>query len=129
MSRSVITSPSSPSPIGPYSHAVEVKSHQRMIFTSGQVALNADTGAMVQDSIAAETKQVMENLEKILFSAGVDFAHVVKSTIFLTNLDDFAEVNDVYGQFFENDYPARETVQGVRLPRNARVEISMIAAV
>lgn len=100
-----------------------------MVFTSGQVALNAETGTMVQDSIAAETKQVMENLEKILVSAGVDFAHVVKSTIFLTNLDDFAEVNDVYGQFFENDYPARETVQVVRLPRNARVEISMIALV
>lgn len=100
-----------------------------MVFTSGQVALNAENGAMVQDSIAAETQQVMENLRKILVSAGVDFSHVVKSTIFLTNLDDFAEVNEVYGQFFENDYPARETVQVVRLPRNARVEISMIAIV
>ena len=100
-----------------------------MIFTSGQVALNAETGEMVQDSIASETKQVMENLEKILHSAGVDFTKVVKSTIFLTNLDDFAEVNEMYGNYFENDYPARETVQVVRLPRNARVEISMIAVV
>lgn len=100
-----------------------------MIFTSGQVALNAETGEMVQDSIASETKQVMENLEKILHSAGVDFPNVVKSTIFLTNLDDFAEVNEMYGKYFHGDFPARETVQVVRLPRNARVEISMIALV
>jgi len=100
-----------------------------MIFTSGQVALNAETGEMVQDSIASETKQVMENLKKILHSAGVDFTNVVKSTIFLTNLDDFAEVNEMYGNYFQGEYPARETVQVVRLPRNARVEISMIAVV
>jgi 2-iminobutanoate/2-iminopropanoate deaminase len=92
------------------------------------VALNAETGEMVQDSIASETKQVMENLEKILHSAGVSFSDVAKSTIFLTNLDDFAEVNEVYGSFFQGDFPARETVQVVRLPRNARVEISMIAS-
>ena len=129
MAISVIKSPQSPNPIGPYSHAVEVKSHQGMIFTSGQVALNAETGEMVQDSIASETKQVMENLKKILHSAGVDFTNVVKSTIFLTNLDDFAEVNEMYGNYFQGEYPARETVQVVRLPRNARVEISMIAVV
>jgi len=129
MARSIIKSPKSPKPIGPYSHAVEVKSHHGMIFTSGQVALNPETGEMVQDSIASETKQVMENLEKILHSAGVDFPNVVKSTIFLTNLDDFAEVNEMYGNYFHGDFPARETVQVVRLPRNARVEISMIALV
>lgn len=128
MARTVIKSPNSPNPIGPYSHAVQINGTQGLIFTSGQVALNAETGEMVQDSIASETKQVMENLEKILHSAGVSFSNVAKSTIFLTNLDDFAEVNEVYGSFFQGNFPARETVQVVRLPRNARVEISMIAS-
>jgi 2-iminobutanoate/2-iminopropanoate deaminase len=125
MSKKVIISPTSPNPIGPYSHAIETNG---MIFTSGQVAINPETGDMMQASITQETAQVMENLKKILTSAGVTFDHVIKSTIFLTNLDDFNEVNVTYGEYFSESYPARETVQVVRLPRGARVEISMIAA-
>lgn len=125
MSKSIITSPTSPNPIGPYSHAVETNG---LIFTSGQVAINSETGEMMQANITQETAQVMENLKKILTSAGVTFDHVVKTTIFLTNLDDFNEVNTTYGEYFSDSYPARETVQVVRLPRQARVEISMIAA-
>lgn len=125
MAKQIISSPTSPKPIGPYSHAVEANG---MVFTSGQVALDAESGQMKNETVEMETEQVMINLEKILNSAGLTFDNVIKSTIFLTNLDHFGTVNEVYGKHFSaGNYPARETVQVVRLPRDARVEISVIA--
>ena len=123
--KKIINTAKAPAPIGPYNQAILIG---KTLYTSGQIAINPTSNELVLDNIEAETKQVMENLEKILHSAGVSFSDVAKSTIFLTNLDDFAEVNEVYGSFFQGDFPARETVQVVRLPRNARVEISMIAS-
>ena len=126
MSKSIITSPTSPNPIGPYSHAVETNG---LIFTSGQVAINSETGEMMQANITQETAQVMENLKKILTSAGVTFDHVVKTTIFLSDMALFAQVNEVYGSYFTKDFPARETVAVKTLPRNVNIEISITAVV
>jgi len=100
-----------------------------MLFTSGQIALNPATGTMVQDSVEAETRQVMENLRQVLAAAGTDFSHTVKTTIFLRDMNDFEVVNRVYSSFFFGDYPARETVQVARLPKDAGVEISMLVLV
>lgn len=124
MSKKVITSKNAPAPIGPYSHAVL---SGNTLYVSGQVAKKADTGELVLDDIKSETKQVMENVKGILAEAGMDCSHIVKTTIFLTNLDNFAAVNEVYGSYFTGDYPARETVQVSRLPLNVNVEISVIA--
>jgi 2-iminobutanoate/2-iminopropanoate deaminase len=114
-----------PSPIGPYSQAV--KMHE-VLYTSGQIALNPITNQMVQTSIEAETFQVMKNLEALLSAADLNWDHVVKATIYLTNMADFPKVNEVYGTVFKQSYPARETVQVVALPRGANVEISLIAS-
>jgi 2-iminobutanoate/2-iminopropanoate deaminase len=124
MNKKIITSKNAPAPIGPYSHGVLVGN---MLFVSGQVGKHPETGELVLSDIKAEAKQVMENLKGILTDAGMDFSHVVKTTIFLTNLDNFAAVNEVYGSYFTGDYPARETVQVSRLPLNVNVEISVIA--
>lgn len=121
--RQVIQTDSAPKPIGPYSQAILAGN---TLYVSGQVALDPLTGQMIQQDIQAETRQVMANLLAIVKQAGFDFSHVVKTTIFLTDLNDFALVNEVYGSFFGSEPPARETVQVVKLPRNARVEISMI---
>ena len=114
-----------PSPIGPYSQAV--KMHE-VLYTSGQIALNPATNQMVHTSIEAETFQVMKNLEALLSAADLNWDHVVKATIYLTNMADFPQVNEVYGTVFKQSYPARETVQVVALPRGANVEISLIAS-
>ncbi len=114
----------SPAPIGPYSQAT-LKSGT--IFVSGQIGLNAKTGQMMQETIEIETKQVMQNIEYILTDAGFTWAEVMKSSIFLLDLNDFNAVNSVYASFLTNPYPARETVQVSRLPKDARVEISVIA--
>lgn len=124
MEKKIITSASSPAPIGPYSPAVLVGN---TIYTSGQVAKDAVTGEMIQHDIKAETKKVMENVLAILKEAGMDFSHVVKTTIYCTNLGDFAAINETYGSFFTGNYPARETVQVSKLPLNANVEISVVA--
>ncbi|MCS7073763.1 MAG: RidA family protein [Bacteroidia bacterium] len=121
---SVIFTEKAGNPIGPYSQAIRCGN---LIFISGQVALNPETGEMMQQDIATETHQVMRNLQSILTAAGADFKHVVKSTIFLTDLNQFSAVNEIYGSYFSGSYPARETVQVSRLPRNANIEISMIA--
>jgi len=122
--KTVITSPHAPAPIGPYSHANLING---MLFVSGQVAKDAATGELVLHDVKAETTKVMQNVEAVLKEAGMDFTHVVKTTIFLTNMDSFASVNEVYGSFFTGNYPARETVQVSRLPLNVNVEISVIA--
>ncbi len=122
--KTIITSKNAPEPIGPYSHAV-LKNN--MLFVSGQIAKNPVSGELMIGDIKTEAKQVMENIKGILTDAGLDFTHVCKTTIFLTNLNDFASVNEVYGSYFSSDYPARETVQVAKLPLNVNVEISVIA--
>jgi 2-iminobutanoate/2-iminopropanoate deaminase len=124
MEKKIITSKNAPEPIGPYSHANLTGD---TLYVSGQVAKDAKTGEMMQSDIKIETRKVMENVVAILTEAGMDTTHVVKSTIFCVNLGDFAAINEVYGSFFSGNYPARETVQVVKLPLNANVEISVVA--
>ena len=124
--KKIITSSNAPAPIGPYSHANMVPAGN-MLFVSGQVAKDAKTGALVLDNIKNETQKVMENVSAILKEAGMDLTQVVKTTIFMKNMDDFAAMNEVYGSFFTGNFPARETVQVVRLPLDVNVEISVIA--
>jgi len=124
MTHKVITSPNAPAPIGPYSHARELNG---LVFVSGQIPLNPATGKMVQDSIIAETEQVMQNLKAILTEAGLSFNEIIKTTIFITSMSTFQEVNKVYAGYFDGMFPARETVQVAALPAGARVEISCIA--
>jgi len=113
-----------PMPIGPYSHGVLVNG---MLFVSGQVGKHPITGELMLDDIKTEAKQVMENVKAILHEAGMDFSNVVKTTIFLTDMNNFAAVNEVYGSYFTKDFPARETVQVSKLPLNVNVEISVVA--
>jgi 2-iminobutanoate/2-iminopropanoate deaminase len=123
--KDLVLAAKAPQPIGPYSHAIKANG---MLFVSGQIALNAATSTMVQETIEAETKQVMENLGAILEAAGANFGAIVKTTIFLTDLANFEKVNAVYGEYFNGTIPpARETVQVVALPKGAHVEISCIA--
>ncbi len=122
--KKIITSKNAPAPIGPYSHAVLMNN---TLFVSGQVAKKADTGELVLTDIQSETKQVMENIKAILSEAGMNFNHVCKTTIFLTDMNSFAAVNEMYGSYFTGNYPARETVQVSKLPLNVNVEISVIA--
>jgi 2-iminobutanoate/2-iminopropanoate deaminase len=126
MEKKIINTIHAPAPIGPYNQAVLAGGQ---LFISGQIPLHPSTMELVTGSIAAEAHQVMQNLKAILTEAGLGFAHVVKSTIFLSDMDLFAEVNEVYGSCFEDHYPARETVAVKGLPKNVRVEISMIAVV
>ncbi|MGP8217162.1 MAG: RidA family protein [Bacteroidia bacterium] len=124
--KTIITTKNAPNPIGPYSQAVK---SGNLIYVSGMVAKDPVTGNMITDNIQNETRKVMENLRGVLVEAGSKLDNVVKTTIFLTNMDDFAKVNEVYGSFFSGNYPARETVQVSRLPLNVNVEISVIAEV
>lgn len=122
--KQIIQTDSAPSPIGPYNQAVKAGS---FLFVSGQISIDPSTGQMIQDTVSNETRMVMHNLKAILEKAGMDFSHVVKTTIFLKDMNDFAAVNEVYGSFFKDNYPARETVQVSRLPKDANVEISVVA--
>ncbi len=124
MSKKIINSSDAPEPIGPYSQSVLAGN---LLFISGQIAMNADTGKMETEYIELETQRVMENIGAILEEAGLGFENVVKCSIFLKNMDDFTKVNQVYGNFFKTDPPARETVEVARLPKNVNVEISCIA--
>ncbi|MBS1581178.1 MAG: RidA family protein [Bacteroidetes bacterium] len=112
-------------PLAPYTPAIEANG---LLFLSGQIALVGDTGTLRQDSIAAETEQVMENIGLLLKAAGLDFGHLVKCTIFLSSMDHYAAVNEVYGRYFTEAPPAREAVAVKGLPRGVNVEISGIAA-
>lgn len=129
MERSIVRTAAAPAAIGPYSQAVVVPvgDGKRMMFCSGQIPLDPATGLMVEGDVEAQTRQVLENLGAVLAAAGGSFAHVVKTTIFLADMGDFARVNAVYAQRFMSDPPARATVQAARLPRDARVEIDAIA--
>ena len=123
--KKILFTDKAPAPIGPYNQAVL---SGNTLYTSGQIAINPATGDLVLDSIEIETKQVMENMKAVLESAGMTFENVVKSTIFISNMNDFASINSVYGNYFnEKTAPARETVQVACLPKNVNVEISMIA--
>ncbi len=124
MAKEVIYSATAPEPIGPYSQAIKAGN---MLFISGQIAIQKSTGEMITNNITDETAQVMANLNDILKSAGMDFSHVVKSTIFLKDMNNFPKVNEVYGEHFKTQPPARETVEVSRLPKDVNVEISCIA--
>ncbi len=123
--KKIINTSKAPAPIGPYNQAVLVGN---MLYTSGQIALNPENMELVLDSIEIETSRVMENLKAVLNAADMTFENVIKSTIFISDMNDFAKINSVYGSYFnEETAPARETVQVAVLPKNVNVEISMIA--
>ena len=120
-----ISSQDAPKAIGPYSQAVRAG---QLLFVSGQVPLDPATGQIVAGDIAAQTRRVFDNLGAVLKAGGRSFADVVRTTVFLADMNDFAAVNDVYGTYFSEPYPARATVQVARLPKDARVEIDLIAS-
>ena len=123
--KKIITTSKAPAPIGPYSQAVL---SGNTLFTSGQIAFNPETMTLVLDDIQTETKQVMENMKEVLAAADMAFENVVKTSIFISDMDNFAQINEVYGNYFDDaTAPARETVQVARLPKDVNVEISMIA--
>ena len=123
--KTIIQTPKAPAPIGPYNQAILV---DNTLFTSGQIALDPKTMELVNRDIETETTQVMKNLSEVLKAAGMDFDDVVKTTIYLYDMGDFATVNEIYGSYFDHkNAPARETVQVAALPKNVRVEISFIA--
>ena len=125
MSKQIIYTSNAPEPIGPYSQAVKAGN---LLFVSGQVALKPGGNDLANSDIAEETNQVMQNLQSVLREAGMDLSNVVKTTIFLSDMDLFGSVNEIYAKYFSGDFPARETIAAKGLPRNARVEISVIAA-
>jgi 2-iminobutanoate/2-iminopropanoate deaminase len=128
MQRNIVRTAEAPAAIGPYSQAVVVPvGDKRMLFCSGQIALDPATGAMVEGDVEAQTRQVLANLGAVLSAAGASYADVVKTTIFLASMDDFATVNAVYAERFVHDPPARATVEAAKLPRGALVEIDAIA--
>jgi 2-iminobutanoate/2-iminopropanoate deaminase len=122
----IIATEAAPAAIGPYSQAVRAGN---LLFLSGQIALDAESGEMVGDDVEAQTHQVMKNLQAVLGAAGAELADVVKTTIYLADLADFATVNAIYGAYFDSDPPARATVEVSRLPKDARVEIDCVALV
>jgi len=123
--KKAVSSPDAPKAIGPYSQAVRAG---QLLFLSGQVPLDPATGEIVSGDIAAQTRRVFENLAAVLKAGGRSFSDVVRTTVFLADMSDFAEVNKVYGSYFSEPYPARATVQVARLPKDARVEIDVIAS-
>jgi len=120
-----ITAPDTPKAIGPYSPAIRVGD---LLYVSGQIPLDPASGQLVAGDVLVQTRRVMDNLAAVLASAGLSFADVVRTGIFVADLNDFAKVNEVYGSYFSEPYPARTTVQVARLPRDARVEIDAIAS-
>ena len=126
MSKKIIHTTAAPGAIGPYSQAIQTGN---LLFVSGQIPINPVTNEIITSNIHDETKQVMENLKAVLSAANVGFENIVKTTIFLSDMDLFAAVNEVYGSYFTGDYPARETVAVKGLPKGVNVEISVIAFV
>lgn len=124
MSKTIIKTSKAPDPIGPYNQAILTGN---TLYISGQVCIDPATGLLKNKDIQEETHQVMHNLKEILRAGEMDFSHVVKTTIFITDMNQFSEINTVYGKYFENEFPARETVQVSALPKFVNVEISMIA--
>lgn len=124
MNKSVVNTGNAPAPIGPYNQAILAGD---TLYVSGQIPINPTSGEIVQSTIEEETRLVMTNLGNILKEAGMDYSHVVKCSIFVNNMNNFGSVNEVYGSFFKEQAPARETVEVSRLPKDVRVEISCIA--
>ncbi|GIR12487.1 MAG: reactive intermediate/imine deaminase [Cryomorphaceae bacterium] len=121
--KNIIKTTNSPAPIGPYSQAVKIGN---TLYTSGQIAINPKQ-EIEMDSIEIETHQVMKNMEAVLNDANMTFDNVVKTSIFILNMDNFSQINEIYGQYFTSNFPARETVEVARLPKDVNLEISMIA--
>lgn len=124
MSKTVISTTEAPSAIGPYSQAIKAGN---MLFVSGQIPIDPATGQLISSTIEAETHRVMQNIGAILQAAGLGYEHIVKTGIFLKSMNDFAAVNEAYAAYFTSNFPARETVEVARLPKDARVEISVVA--
>lgn len=124
MEKKIINTKNAPAPIGPYNQAIVVNN---TIYISGQICIDPSTGSLKNKDLQEETHQVMQNLKVILQEAGMSFNNAVKTTIFITDMNRFSEINEIYGKYFEGDFPARETVQVSALPRLVNVEISMIA--
>ena len=122
--KSIIKIPNAPSPVGPYSQAVR---HNGLIIASGQIALDPKTGILNTTSIRTETSQILKNIDSLLNSCNLKRENILKCSIFLKNMDDFDKINEVYSDFFKESYPARETVEVARLPKDANIEISFIA--
>jgi 2-iminobutanoate/2-iminopropanoate deaminase len=122
--KTVINTTNAPEPIGPYNQAIIAGG---LIFVSGQIPLDHTNGNLITDDVTAATKLVLNHIKSILNAAGADFSHIVKTSIFLKDMGDFAKVNEVYGTYFTTDFPARETVQVAALPKGVQVEISVIA--
>jgi 2-iminobutanoate/2-iminopropanoate deaminase len=125
MRKIIVNTSAAPIPLGPYSQAVQAGD---FLFLSGQIGITVPEGTLVKDDIRQEATQVMENLKAVLDAAGMDFSNVVKTTICLLDMGQFSTVNEIYGSYFNADFPARETVAVAALPKGARVEISMIAS-
>jgi 2-iminobutanoate/2-iminopropanoate deaminase len=125
MTKQIINTSNAPAPIGPYNQAVK---SGNFLFVSGQVALKPGTNELANADIIEETHQVLQNLKTILAEAGMDFSNIVKTTIFLSDMELFSRVNEIYAKYFDGQFPARETVAVKGLPKNANVEISVIAA-
>ena len=122
----VVSTENAPGAIGPYSQAI--KTHG-LVFCSGQIPIDPSTGEFVSTEVSEQTEQVLKNLSEVLLAAGTSLAKVVKTTVFLADMGDFAEMNEVYGRYFSDNKPARATVQAARLPKDARVEIDCIAVI
>jgi 2-iminobutanoate/2-iminopropanoate deaminase len=124
--KTIITTKKAPAPIGPYNQAILTGN---TLYTSGQIAINPESGALVLENIQSETRQVMENMKQVLLAADMTFENVIKASIFISDMNNFLEINAVYGEYFNNETaPARETVEVANLPKFVNVEISMIAA-
>jgi len=128
MSKEIIYSKNAPEPIGPYSQAVKlIAENPYLIYTSGQIAIDPATGKIIEGGIKEQTNKVMENIKALIHEAGTDLMHVIKTTVFLKNMGDFAAMNEVYSEYFSQSKPARSTVEVARLPKNVLVEIEVIA--
>jgi 2-iminobutanoate/2-iminopropanoate deaminase len=125
MTKHIVRTEGAPAPIGPYNQGVIAEG--KVLFTAGQVAIDPRTGQLDQGDVKAQTRQVLENLKAVLDAAGGSFSDVVKTTVFLKSMDDFSAMNEVYGAYFKDSSPARSTVEVARLPRDAKVEIEVIA--
>ncbi len=126
MDRQIVSTTKAPAAIGPYSQAVKSGS---MVFTSGQIALHPESGQLVQDSLAAETRQVLSNLSEVLLAAGSSLSHALKVNVYVTDMSRFAELNEIYQEYFPEDPPARATVEVSKLPADASVEMDAVALV
>lgn len=126
--KKIVHTNKAPEAIGPYSQAV-IEPGSGLVFTSGQIAIDPSTGEIVKDNVVDQARQVFENLKNVLAATGLDFGHVLKATVFLKDMGDFAKVNEVYSEYFKGDFPARSAVEVARLPKDVLVEIEMIAHV